>query len=281
MAGRDRTFAAPPLLLQTRLLLGCANLHALDRHWMPYRHAAGTGPTLGLVRAGLACENQQSGRVHLEPNLQAVAAPLSGCVRHSPHLWIQYNSMGREGGVVCLERIYARAHTHSSSEDGGVAGFGAGQRGCSEHTRGAPSSAGAGLGAAGAARWRVAGQAGDGAAMARAHSEHAAHKARNWRHGMLLSRCPRAPGYSPDLCRRPCPPGRPGPAAASRCFQRGALQGVRTSDAWRVVHVAAGRPTTAAGSITRFCFRNCFCPGKLFSGAHELDCPSCIGKGGG
>jgi len=73
MAGRDRTFAAPPLLLQTRLLLGCANLHALDRHWMPYRHAAGPIPALGLVPAGLACENQQSGRVHLEPNLQAVA----------------------------------------------------------------------------------------------------------------------------------------------------------------------------------------------------------------
>ena len=74
-------------------------MHALDRHWMPYRHAAGTGLTLCLVPAGLACENQQSGRVHLEPNAQAVAlAPLSGCVRHSPHLWIQYNSMGREGG---------------------------------------------------------------------------------------------------------------------------------------------------------------------------------------
>ena len=73
MSGRDRTFAAPPLLLQTRLLLGCANLHALDRHWMPCRHAAGTGPALCLVPAGLACENQQSGRVHLEPNLQAVA----------------------------------------------------------------------------------------------------------------------------------------------------------------------------------------------------------------
>ena len=48
-------------------------MHALDRHWMPYRHAAGTGPALCLVPAGLACENQQSGRVHLEPNLQAVA----------------------------------------------------------------------------------------------------------------------------------------------------------------------------------------------------------------
>ena len=49
-------------------------MHALDRHWMPYRHAARTDPALGLVPAGLACENQQSGRVHLEPNLQAVAA---------------------------------------------------------------------------------------------------------------------------------------------------------------------------------------------------------------
>jgi len=52
-------------------------LHALDRHWTPCRHAAGTGPAFGspfcLVPAGLACENQQSGRVHLEPNLQAVA----------------------------------------------------------------------------------------------------------------------------------------------------------------------------------------------------------------
>ena len=48
-------------------------MHALDRHWMPYRHAARTDPALGLVPAGLACENQQSGRVHLEPNLQAVA----------------------------------------------------------------------------------------------------------------------------------------------------------------------------------------------------------------
>ena len=48
-------------------------MHALDRHWMPCRHAAGTGPALCLVPAGLACENQQSGRVHLEPNLQAVA----------------------------------------------------------------------------------------------------------------------------------------------------------------------------------------------------------------
>ena len=47
-------------------------MHALDRHWMPCRHAAGTGPALCLVPAGLACENQQSGRVHLEPNLQAV-----------------------------------------------------------------------------------------------------------------------------------------------------------------------------------------------------------------
>ena len=47
-------------------------MHALDRHWMPYRHAAGTGPALCLVPAGLACENQQSGLVHLEPNLQAV-----------------------------------------------------------------------------------------------------------------------------------------------------------------------------------------------------------------
>ena len=48
-------------------------MHALDRHWMPCRHAAGTGPALCLVPAGLACENQQSGRVHLEPNAQAVA----------------------------------------------------------------------------------------------------------------------------------------------------------------------------------------------------------------
>ena len=40
---------------------------------MPCRHAAGTGPAFCLVPAGLACENQQSGRVHLEPNLQAVA----------------------------------------------------------------------------------------------------------------------------------------------------------------------------------------------------------------
>ena len=48
-------------------------MHALDRHWMPCRHAAGTGPAFCLVPAGLACENQQSGRVHLEPNLQAVA----------------------------------------------------------------------------------------------------------------------------------------------------------------------------------------------------------------
>jgi len=48
-------------------------LHALDRHWMPYWHAAGTEPAFCLVPAGLACENQQSGRVHLEPNLQAVA----------------------------------------------------------------------------------------------------------------------------------------------------------------------------------------------------------------
>ena len=51
-------------------------MHALDRHWTPCRHAAGTGPAFGspfcLVPAGLACENQQSGRVHLEPNLQAV-----------------------------------------------------------------------------------------------------------------------------------------------------------------------------------------------------------------
>jgi hypothetical protein len=64
--------AAPPWLLHTRLLLGCANLHAPDRHWMPYRHAAGTGPALCLVPAGLACANLQSGRVHLGPNLQAV-----------------------------------------------------------------------------------------------------------------------------------------------------------------------------------------------------------------
>ena len=42
-------------------------MHALDRHWMPCRHAAGTGPAFRLVPAGLACENQQSGRVHLEP----------------------------------------------------------------------------------------------------------------------------------------------------------------------------------------------------------------------
>ena len=63
---RSHPFAALRLLLQTRLLLGCADLHALDRHWMPYRHAAGTGPALCLVPAGLACENQQSGRVHLE-----------------------------------------------------------------------------------------------------------------------------------------------------------------------------------------------------------------------
>ena len=48
-------------------------MHALDRHWMPYRHAAVAGPAICLVPAGLACENQQSGRVHLEPNLQAVA----------------------------------------------------------------------------------------------------------------------------------------------------------------------------------------------------------------
>ena len=32
---RSHPFATPPLLLQTKLLLGCANLHALDRHWMP------------------------------------------------------------------------------------------------------------------------------------------------------------------------------------------------------------------------------------------------------
>ena len=48
-------------------------MHALDRHWMPYWHAAVAGPAICLVPAGLACENQQSGRVHLEPNLQAVA----------------------------------------------------------------------------------------------------------------------------------------------------------------------------------------------------------------
>jgi hypothetical protein len=87
-------------------------LHAVDRHWMPYRHAAGTDPALGLVPAGLACENQQSGRVHLEPNLQAVAAPLSGCVRHSPHLWIQYNSIGREGGSSALS-IPTTVRTHT------------------------------------------------------------------------------------------------------------------------------------------------------------------------
>ena len=87
-------------------------MHTLDRHWMPCRHAAGTGPALCLVPAGLACENQQSGRVHLEPNLQAVAAPLSGCVRHNPHLWIQYNSIGREGGSSALSAsTTARIHT--------------------------------------------------------------------------------------------------------------------------------------------------------------------------
>ena len=52
-------------------------MHALDRHWMPCRHAAGTGPALCLVPAGLACENQQSGRVHLDPNLQAVVGTVA------------------------------------------------------------------------------------------------------------------------------------------------------------------------------------------------------------
>ena len=53
---------------------------------MPYRHAARTDPALGLVPAGLACENQQSGRVHLEPNLQVAGTAF----------WLRRRSCGQK-----------------------------------------------------------------------------------------------------------------------------------------------------------------------------------------
>jgi len=162
----------------------------------------------------------------------------------------------------------ARTHTRRQKTEAWL-GSGRGN-GAAASTRGARLlQAGAGLGAAGAARWRVAGQAGDGAAMARARSEHAAHKAGNWRHGMLLSRCPRAaaPGCSPDLCRRACPPGRPGPAAASRCLQRGALHGgahLRPRGAWFKL-LRGLPPVPSSRSKYRICYIKLFCREKLFA----------------
>ena len=225
-------------------------MHAVDRHWMPYRHAAGTDPALGLVPAGLACENQQSGREHLEPNLQAVA-PLSGCVRHSPHLWIQYNSIGREGGVVCLERIYARAHTHSSSEDGGVAGFGAGQRCCSEHTRGAPSSSGGWVGGCRGcplARCRASrGWRSDGACPQRTCG--AQSKKLAPRHAPEQVPTRSRTRLLPGPLQAPLPAGQTRPGSRIEVPPtRGTAWGCAPPTAWRVVQVAAG---TTAGSSSR------------------------------